>query len=162
VPEHSVQRGRSGRGRASERLPTRRPLGRVVVPVTEWIEDEFMERCSHALAAEGGTWLIDPVDNPRIDELENVVGVVQLLDRHNRDCASVAGRLGVPHNVVPLEPLGPFEVIRVVQRRRWREVALWWLERRTLVCADVLGTARYYPPARQGPSLHPLLPLPPP
>ena len=53
--------------------------------VEEWVEDEFMERASHSLVTETGTWLIDPVDNPLVDELENVAGVIQLLDRHNRD-----------------------------------------------------------------------------
>jgi hypothetical protein len=26
-----------------------------------WIVDEFMERCSHALVANGRVWVIDPV-----------------------------------------------------------------------------------------------------
>ena len=39
-------------------------------------------------------------------------GVVQLLDRHNRDCAAVAAELGVPHLVVPdAVPDSPFEAI---------------------------------------------------
>jgi hypothetical protein len=35
--------------------------------IAAWVEEEFMERCSHALAADAGTWLIDPVDRPRVD-----------------------------------------------------------------------------------------------
>jgi hypothetical protein len=117
------------------------------------VEDEFMERCSHALVAEGHTWLVDPVEAPHVRELADVAGVIQLLDRHNRDCASLASRFGVPHHVVPQERLGPFEFLPVRLKRRWREVALWWPERRVLACGDALGTARYgasapaHPPA---------------
>lgn len=130
--------------------------------VEEWVEPEFMERCSHALVADEQTWLIDPVDNPRIDGLEQVAGVIQLLDRHNRDCASIARRLGVAHHVVPLDPLGPFTFFPIRLKRRWREAALWWAERATLVCADALGTARYYRAGDERLAVHPLLRLSPP
>jgi hypothetical protein len=133
-------------------------LGGVVVLVEEWVEDEFMERASHALLTEAGTWLIDPVDNPRVDALENVAGVIQLLDRHNRDCAAIARRLGVPH----YERTGPFEYLPVRNTRRWREVALWWPARRVLVCADALGTARYYRAGDERLAVHPFLRLRPP
>jgi hypothetical protein len=63
-----------------------------VVPVEEWIEDEFVQRTSHALVTSQGTWLIDPVDNPRIVKLVDVAGVIQLLDRHNPDCVTIARR----------------------------------------------------------------------
>jgi hypothetical protein len=126
------------------------------------VEDEFMERCSHALLAEGRTWLIDPVDAPRARDVTDVAGVIQLLDRHNRDCASLASRFGVPHQVVPQERLGPFEFLPVRLKRRWREVALWWPERRVLVCADALGTARYYRAGDERLAVHPLLRLRPP
>ena len=125
--------------------------------VTEWVQDEFMERCSHALASGGRTWLIDPVDGPEVQSLEGVAGVIQLLDRHNRDCAALAARFGVPHQVVPQEPIGPFEFIPVKLSRRWREVALWWSERATLVCADALGTAEYYCAGDERLAVHPLL-----
>lgn len=130
--------------------------------VAEWVEQEFMERSSHALTADGGTWLIDAVDRPRVDELENVAGVIQLLDRHNRDCASIAARLGVPHHVVPREPLGPFEFLPVRLKRRWREVALWWREERVLVCAEAYGTAAFYRAGDERLGVHPLLRLRPP
>src|SRR4051812_28511366 len=130
--------------------------------VVEWIADEFMERCSHALVADGRTWLVDPVDNPRVNELDDVAGVIQLLDRHNRDCARLAERFGVPHHVVPHERIGPFEFLPVKQSRRWREVALWWPERDTLVCADALGTAEYYRGGDERLAVHPLLRLRPP
>jgi hypothetical protein len=126
--------------------------------IEEWIEDDFMERCSHALAAEGRTWLIDPVDNSRVDELDNVVGVIQLLDRHNRDCAEIAQRLDVPLVVLPRAPIPPFVFIGISRR----EVALWWDERRVLVCADALGTARYFRAGDERLGVHPLLRLRPP
>lgn len=133
-------------------------MGRVVVPVAEWIEDEFLERASHALLTERGTWLVDPVDNPRIAELENVAGVIQLLDRHKRDCAEIAGRLGVRHVALPRAPIPPFVFIRINRH----EVALWWDEQRLLACGDALGTARYYRAGDERLAVHPLLrPRPP-
>jgi hypothetical protein len=130
--------------------------------VEEWIEDEFMERCSHALTVDGRTWLIDPVDNPRVDTLQNVTGVLQLLDRHNRDCAAIAKRLGVPHHVVPRDAIPPFVFIEIRPNRRWNEVALWWGDRRILVCADALGTAAYFRAGDERLGVHPLLRLRPP
>lgn len=114
-----------------------------------WIVDEAMRRTSHALAADGRVWLIDPVDWPEaIDRaltLGEPAGVVQLLDRHNLDCAALADRLDVPHLLVPEEiPASPFEILSVVRRKRWREVALWWGATRTLVVAEALGTSRFY------------------
>lgn len=129
-----------------------------MVPVEEWVEDEFLQRASHALVTDSGTWLIDPVDNPRIDALENVAGVIQLLDRHNRDCAAIAQRLGVPHH----QRTGPFEFLPVKDTRRWREVALWWADLRVLVCGDALGTAAYYRAGDERLAVHPLLRLRPP
>ena len=106
-----------------------------------WIEEEPSARTSHALEVEGRVWLFDVVDWPELDarvrELGEPAGVVQLLDRHSRDCAAVAQRLGVPHLVVPRQlPGTPFELRPVVRFRWWREVALWWEERRLLLVAD--------------------------
>jgi hypothetical protein len=126
--------------------------------VEEWVEDEFMERSSHALVTPTGTWLIDPVDNRRVDELDNVVGVLQLLDRHNRDCAGIAARLDVPHVQLPSAPIQPFVFIKISRH----EVALWWDEKRLLVCAEALGTARYYRAGDERLAVHPLLRLRPP
>jgi hypothetical protein len=67
-----------------------------------WVASDpgFMQRASHALVADGATWLVDPVDHPdvraRLDSLPAVTGVLQLLDRHGRDCAVMAADLGVP------------------------------------------------------------------
>jgi hypothetical protein len=128
----------------------------------EWVEEEFMERCSHALTADGRSWLIDPVDNPRVDTFENVAGVIQLLDRHNRDCAAIAKRLRVAHHVVPRHPILPFVFIDIRRNRRWNEVALWWAARSILVCADALGTAAYFLAGDERLGVHPLLRLRPP
>jgi hypothetical protein len=134
-----------------------------------WIASEpaFMRRAGHAVRAEGRVWLVDPVAGDGLDDrlraLGEPAGVIQLLDRHERDGAELAGRLGVPLHRVPDEvPGSPFELIRVVERRRWRERALWWAERRVLVCADALGTAPYFLAPGESLALHPLLrPTPP-
>jgi hypothetical protein len=105
-----------------------------------WSQDEFMRRTSHALAAGGRVWLIDPVDTPELEE-----------------------RLGVPH-LRAWESLGtaPFEALPVRRRRWWREVALWEPAARTLVCADALGTVAYFCAPGERIGLHPLVrPFPP-
>ena len=131
-----------------------------------WIVDEFMQRCSHALVEDGRVWVIDPVDGDGVEERIRAAGapagVVQLLARHNRDCAALAARLGVRHHVVPQGSLGPFAFIAVRSSQSWNEVALWWSDRRVLVCADVLGTARYYRAGDERLAVHPLLRVRPP
>jgi hypothetical protein len=129
-----------------------------VAPIVEWVEDEFLQRASHALVTGGGTWLVDPVDNPRVDELDDVVGVVQLLDRHKRDCAAIARRLGVQHEVLPRAPIAPFAFISISRH----EVALWWDDERILVCGDALGTVGYFRAGGERLGVHPLLRLRPP
>jgi hypothetical protein len=126
-----------------------------------WIVDEFMQRCSHALVEDGRVWAIDPIDGDGVEERIRAAGapagVLQLLDRHNRDCAALAARLGVRHHVVPQGSLGPFAFIAVRSTQSWNEVALWWRDRRVLVCADVLGSARYYRAGNERLAVHPLL-----
>ena len=130
-----------------------------------WVVDEFMERCSHALVADGGVWLVDALDGEGVEErvraLGEPAGVIQLLDRHRRDCAALAERLGVPHHTLAVGE-APFEAVPLVTKRRWREIALWWPERRVLVCADALGTARYFRAPGERLAVHPLLRLMPP
>jgi hypothetical protein len=120
-----------------------------------WVIDEPGSRTSHALVDRGRVWLVDPTDEPAALErslsLGRPVAVVQLLDRHNRDCAALAARLDVPHLKVPAGlPGAPFEVIPVVNVRVWREVALWWPEPRVLVVAEAIGTAATYAPGPLG------------
>jgi glyoxylase-like metal-dependent hydrolase (beta-lactamase superfamily II) len=131
-----------------------------------WIVDEFIERCSHALVAGGRVWLIDPLADDRLEERVRAAGepagVIQLLDRHKRDCASLAERIGVPHHAFPTEAIAPFEFLPIRMGRTWKEVALWWPDRSVLVCADALGTAAYFLAGEERLALHPLLrPFPP-
>ncbi len=125
-----------------------------------------MQRCSHALVVDGRVWVIDPVDGRDVEERIRAAGtpaaVVQLLDRHDRDCAALAARLGVRHHVVPQGSLGPFACIAVRNSRFWNEVALWWPDCRVLVCADVLGTAPYFRAGNERLAVNPLLRLRPP
>ncbi|HWN22382.1 MAG TPA: hypothetical protein VNP93_10445 [Gaiellaceae bacterium] len=135
--------------------------------VLGWIENARMQRTSHALAAAGRVWLVDPIEGEGVEEriraLGEPAGVIQLLDRHERDCAAFAARFGVPLHVVPWSlPDTPFELRRVVRLRFWREVALWWPERRILVCADVLGTVPFFRAGDEPIGVHPLLRLRPP
>jgi hypothetical protein len=89
--------------------------------------------------------------------------VLQLLDRHKRDCAALAARLGVPHHDVPEDvPGSPFEVIRVLRRPGWKESALWWPEQRALVVAEALGTTEHFTLGHGPVGVHPLLRLTPP
>jgi hypothetical protein len=133
-----------------------------------WVAGDTRFRTSHALAAGGRVWLVDPVDAPGVEErlrgLGEPAGVLQLLDRHKRDAVALAGRLGVPHHLVPFGPVAgaPFEFLPVVDRRVWRETALWWPERRLLVCADALGTVAYFRAPGEELGVHPLLRLRPP
>ena len=131
-----------------------------------WIVDEFMARCSHVLVAAGRVWAIDPLlgdgVEDRIRAAGEPAGVLQLLDRHNRDCAELAKRLGVPHHVVPTTGVPPFGLIPIRMGRRWKEVALWWPERRVLVCGDALGTVDYFLAGDEPLGVHPFLRLRPP
>jgi hypothetical protein len=91
--------------------------------------------------------------------------VIQLLDRHERACGELGGRLGVPHHCVPFEGIAgsPFDAVPVLRRRHWRDVALRWPDRRVLVRADALGTVpRYFAAGGERIGAHPLLRPPPP
>lgn len=135
-----------------------------------WIASEpaFLRRCSHALRAGGRVWLLDPVwDDEALERAASLgepAAVVQLLDRHRRDCARVAEHLGVPHHAVPDAPPGdaPFEVLPLLRTRFWREVALWFPETRTLAVAEAVGTAQYYRGPEERLAVAPLLRLTPP
>jgi hypothetical protein len=132
-----------------------------------WIAEEAMTRTSHVLVADGRVWLVDPVGWPEAIERARSLGepaaVLQLLDRHNRDCAAVAERLGVPHLVAPAAvPDSPFEVIEMRRWKRWQEIALWWPEGRMLVVAEVVGTNRFFTGGRGSIGVHLLLRLTPP
>jgi hypothetical protein len=133
-----------------------------------WMAEELLRRTSHAVLAGGRVWVTDPVDGEGIDEriraLGELAGVVQLLDRHERDCAAVAGKLDVPLHVTPFAGVlgAPFDVLPIVRRKSWQEVAVWFPQERTLVCADALGSVGYFRAASEPFGVHPLLRLLPP
>jgi hypothetical protein len=136
--------------------------------VVGWLDDgDRLRRTSHALGDGERVWLVDVVDDPRIEEwiadLGRPVAVVQLLDRHNRDCAAVAERLGVPRLVAPdALPGTPFELRPILRSRWWRETALWWPEQRLLIVADAVGTIPYFCAGAEPAGVHPFLRLRPP
>jgi hypothetical protein len=133
-----------------------------------WVMDEAMQRASHALVDDDGrVWLVDAVDDPaalqRVATLGTPAGVLQLLDRHNRDGAEIAQRLGVPFYRMPgALPEAPFGPQRVVRNRFWHEVALWWPARRALIVAEALGTSPVFAVGPGPVGVHPMLRLRPP
>jgi hypothetical protein len=128
-----------------------------------WIasEPELLLRASHALAVDERVWLVDPVNGPGIEErvrgLGEPAGVLQLLDRHPRDCAGLAKRLGVPHLRLPFNGVSgsPFQVRVVLSVPGWREVSLWWEAERVLVCVEALGTVSYFRAPDEQLAVHP-------
>jgi len=127
-----------------------------------WSPEETLTRTAHALDTGDGVWLIDPVDVPdaieRARALGPPAGVIQLLDRHNRDCPQIAERLGVPHLRLPTAvPGSPFTVVDVLKLPRWHELALWWPERRALVVAELIGTNHIYRLGSGPAGVHPAL-----
>ncbi len=132
-----------------------------------WIERAPMARTSHALVEGGRVWLVDPIEPAGLEErvlsLGEPAGVIQLLNRHARDSAAIAMRLDVPLHVVPRElPGTTFELRPVLRNRFWREVALWWPERRVLLCADALGTIPFFRAGGEPIGVHPVLRFVPP
>jgi hypothetical protein len=131
-----------------------------------WIERSAMARAAHALVDGQRVWLIDPYENAEAlaaaAELGTPAGVLQLLDRHNRDCSAIAQRLGVPLSRLPVSTPGtPFEATSVISIKGWHEVALWWPEQRTLVIAEAIGTAPAFSLGRRA-GVNPMLRLLPP
>jgi hypothetical protein len=131
-----------------------------------WVEQNAMARAAHAVLVDQRVWLIDPYEDTEalaaVAELGTPAGVLQLLDRHNRDCAPIAQRLGVPLSRLPVDGSGlPFEVIPLISTRWWREVALWWADERVMVVAEAVGTAPAFALGRRA-GVHPMLrPVPP-
>jgi hypothetical protein len=127
-------------------------------------EGDRLHRHGHALRLGDDVWLIDAVDGPglddRIGELGRPAGVIQLLDRHTRDCPQIAARLGVPH--LELEAPPGATAIPISHWRYWKEIALWFPEPRILVCADALGSLGYFRARNEPFGVHPLLRLFPP
>jgi hypothetical protein len=126
-----------------------------------WHETNAMARAAHAVRHGESVWLIDPFEDPAALDaaaaLGQPAGVIQLLDRHGRDGEQIAARLGVPLLRLPRAlPETPFEVVSVVARRWWREIALWWPAQRTLIVAEAVGTAPLFALGRRA-GVHPIL-----
>jgi len=127
-----------------------------------WVLEEAMQRTSHALVDGGRVWLVDPVAfDEALDRaagLGEIAGVLQLLDRHNRDCAALAERYGVPLHKVPDEvPGSHFKAIPVVRFPGWKETTLWWPDQQALVVAEVVGANELYTGGRAAAGMHPML-----
>jgi hypothetical protein len=127
-----------------------------------WVDDGPLARTSHALADGGRVWLIDAFDDPdaltAAAELGEPVAVLQLLERHGRDCRAIAERLGVPYVRCPDSvPDSPFEVVTVLRTPVWHETALWWPERRALVVPETVGTGPTFALDGGPAGIHPLL-----
>ena len=127
-----------------------------------WVLEEAMQRASHALVVDGRVWLVDPVAHDealdRAAGLGEVAGVLQLLDRHNRDCGALAERFGVPLLHLPdAVPGTPLRAIAVVRVPGWKETALWWPEREALIVAEVVGSNPLYTGGRGAAGIHPML-----
>jgi hypothetical protein len=150
------------------------PSPRVAPPVLDrqsygltWVMREPMARACHAIASEGRVWLIDPVDEPTamaaVAELGEPAGVLQLLDRHNRDCAAIAARLGTPRIVNPDDlPATPFTLVPVLRWPGWSETALWWSDEDVLVVPEAVGTAPAFAIGSGPIGVHPIIRLVPP
>jgi len=59
-------------------------------------------------------------------------------------------------------PGAPFVVLPILQRRFWREVALWFPDERALVCGDALGSLGYFCARGEPFGVHPFLRVAPP
>lgn len=129
-----------------------------------WIAhpEEDGQRGSHAVETEAGTWLVDPLDAPDIEEriasLAAVTGVAVLSCYHTRDAGRFARRHDVAVHIpawmdrvdarldAPVEryTFSPAPSVRVLPCRPfpgWQE-AVWYHEPTgTLVVPDSLGTA---------------------
>lgn len=125
-----------------------------------------MARAAHAVRDGQRVWLIDPFeDAAALDAaaaLGQPAGVIQLLDRHRRDGEQIASRLGVALLRLPASlPDTPFEVVSIVSRPWWKEIALWWPDQRTLIVAEAIGTGPLFALGRRA-GVHPMLRVLPP
>jgi len=151
-----------------------------------WIAhpDETMQRASHAIAVDENVWVVDPVDVSGLDErladLGTVRGVLCLLDRHKRDCATVANRHDVPvflphffegvaadldatvERVRHDLPDSDFAVHGLYDTRFWQEAIIYDRDRGVLLVPEAVGTTAYFRAGTERLGVHPLLRMTPP
>ncbi|WP_255149337.1 hypothetical protein [Halorarius halobius] len=124
--------------------------------------EETMRRASHALATEGGVFVVDPVDADGLDDLlaefGEVAGVVVLLEYHTRHAERIAARHDVPVYLpagltgvdlgVPVRrfsgalPATTYDLLPVTVNPLWKEWALF--DGETLVVAEAVGATDYF------------------
>lgn len=127
---------------------------------------ESGRRASHAVGADDGVWVFDPLDARGVDdllaELGDVAGVAVLSSHHARDAGAIAARHGVPvHVPVWMDRVGPrvdapvrryettfgesgFRVHRFEPLSLWQEAVAYRPADGTLVVPDLLGTGPGY------------------
>ena len=93
-----------------------------------------------------------------------IAGVLQLLDRHDRDCEKLAQRHGVDLHRVPFGGIAGsgLEAVKVVDNRFWKEVAIHSPADRALIVPEAVGTAPYFRAGSERIGIHPMLRLTPP
>ncbi len=135
-----------------------------------WIADpeEALQRASVAFTTPDGLVVVDPVDCAGLDERLGTLGevtlVLQLLDRHARDCAAVAARHGVavgrpgPGASTP----GGVRRVSIAARSRWCEDALLVRGTGLLVIPEALGSAPLFRAPGEPIGVHPAMRLVPP
>ena len=126
---------------------------------------------SASARASGKVWIIDPVDVPGLDERiatvaagGEIAGVLQLLDRHERDCGKLSERHGAPLHRIPFGGIAGsgLEAVKVVDNRFWKEVAIFSPADRALIVPEAVGTAPYFRAGSERVGIHPMLRLTPP
>ena len=124
----------------------------VIVPYDDfgfgfsWLPDEAMTRTSHALDTGDGVWLVDPVDVPEALERAAALGAAggrapaarPPQPRLRGDRGAARRPAPAPARRDPRQPVRGRAGPRA--SRGWREIALWWPERRVLVVAELIGT----------------------
>jgi len=159
--------------------------------VTEWTggiswiayPDERARRASHALLADTGVWIVDPVDadglDERVAELGEVAGVAVIHDRHTRDASRIARRHDVAVHVpdwmtlarekldATAESIGAdlpgtdYAVYRLIDTDEWEEAVLVDETTNTMVVPEALGTLPSFREDDNELGVHPALDEPP-
>lgn len=128
--------------------------------------DETGRRASHAIRADDGVWIVDPLDAPGVDDLVDglgeVAGVAVLNSYHARDAGAFATRYDVAVHVprwmdrveqrvdAPIERYertpgdSGLRIYRFDPLPTWREAVAYRPADGTLIVPDLLGTGPGY------------------